>query len=274
MAFAQHDLAPKSWELGSYTLILSALGILAKVLRIDVAGLDILGVKMGAESVVLIPGFIGLALGYTFLAYCAARLENVLVLHSGADTKALIEEFPKDRSLRWVSYVALAFSAPVYIAPLVLGVFATTYLWPDSVAVVKLALVSAPASAEVTVLHCAGTDALAELKANAPTYKYSISFDEKRRLLTFNGTTFDSDASFSPKTIEGKRFQALSSDPSITQQGMEERHPKPHIAHAPAAYLATSYLAMDGHTRRLHDPRAHAGAYCCRRLPCLDQDGG
>jgi hypothetical protein len=140
MAFAQHDLAPKSWELGKYVLILATLGIFAKVLRIDVSGLEILGVKLGTESDALIPGFIGLALLYTFVAFCVARLENIFVLRGDHHTKAVLDEMPKNRSLRWLSYVSLAPSVVVYSMPLLLGTFATWYLRADSLAVVKLVL--------------------------------------------------------------------------------------------------------------------------------------
>jgi len=56
MTFAQNDLAPKSWSLGKYVLILAGLGILAKVLRIDLSQMQIVGLKARAESAALIPG--------------------------------------------------------------------------------------------------------------------------------------------------------------------------------------------------------------------------
>ena len=140
MAFAQNDLAPKSWELGKYVLVLSTLGIFVKILRIDVSNLEIVGLKLGASSAALIPGFIGLALIYVFVAYVVARIETEYARSVDHESKAIAEAHLKHRSLRWVTALLLPVSGFVYWMPYVLGIFAIIYLWTDAVAVLRLVL--------------------------------------------------------------------------------------------------------------------------------------
>ena len=138
MAFAQHDLAPKSWDLGKYVLLLATLGIFSKLLRIDLSQIDVLGVRLGAGSVMLIPGFVGLALFYVLAAFILARLENFLALRSDVESKALVAETLTHPPLRWFLALVSPLAFVVYSMPYALGGFACWYLWSDAIAVLRL----------------------------------------------------------------------------------------------------------------------------------------
>ena len=82
----------------------------------------------------------------------------------------------------------------------------------------SIGLISPGAFAQVTTLRCEGKEALPEPAAKNPMVKFSGSFDEKRKVLTFNGRTYDRETSFSPEEIYGKAFAALPNDPKIGQE--------------------------------------------------------
>jgi hypothetical protein len=138
MAFAEHGLAPKRYELGKLVLVLAALGIFAKVLRIDLSQLDVLGIKFGASSTSLIPGLIGVALVYALAAFFVASTEAAFTHLVDSESKALAQLTMESKSVRWLSVLALAISGVVYATPWLLGAFASWYLWRDVVTLVKL----------------------------------------------------------------------------------------------------------------------------------------
>jgi len=137
MSFAKFDLAPKGWELGKSVLALSALGVFMKLLHVDLSQFQVLGVSFGTKNASLIPGFIGLALIYSWSAFILARLESALFQTTNKDTKETHQQILGNKVLMAFSILALPLSILVYSLPYVLGVFSIAFLWADSMAVLR-----------------------------------------------------------------------------------------------------------------------------------------
>ncbi|MFZ3019739.1 MAG: hypothetical protein WA056_14920 [Gallionella sp.] len=137
MSFAKHGLTAQSVDLGKAVLALSALGIFAKLLHIDLSQLQVLGVTLGPTTTALIPGFIGLALFYAFIAFVVSRLEAAIENVTDKETVESYKKVQESKFLLGVSLLALPLSVFVYSMPYILGVFAISLLWSDSMSVVS-----------------------------------------------------------------------------------------------------------------------------------------
>lgn len=135
MTFAKNGLAAQGADIGRSVLSLSALGLFAKLLHIDLGQLQILGVALKPASAGLIPGFIGLALLYAYLAFIVARLEAAIEDHTRSDSIEARLAIKESKPLRVVSYLALPFSAVVYATPYIVGAASIRLLWTDTAAV-------------------------------------------------------------------------------------------------------------------------------------------
>jgi hypothetical protein len=137
MSYLKHSLASENISLGKTVLTLSALGLFAKILKIDLSQLQILGVTLGPTGTALIPGFIGIGLIYTLLAFILARIEMILDQRTNPDAAKAMTEAIDSTSGLLITLVALPVSIIVYSMPYILGLFATSVLWQDTWAVLK-----------------------------------------------------------------------------------------------------------------------------------------
>ena len=137
MSFTSHSLAEQSIDLGKAVLILSALGIFSKLLHVDLGNLQIAGLSLSKTTAALIPGFLGLVLIYTFVAFSVSRMEAGLHSATDKEAKKTQKDIKKDKGLTWLAIIFSPFSFFVYSMPQALGVFAIYLLWPDSTGVIK-----------------------------------------------------------------------------------------------------------------------------------------
>jgi len=137
MSFAKHDLAPKGWELGRLVLALSALGIFTKLLKIDLNQVQILGVSFGSANTALIPGFIGLALMYSFAAFVLSRLESAFHQQTNKEAQETYHAILENKVLTAIAMLAAPLSFFVYSLPYLLGLFSIVFLWSDSITVIR-----------------------------------------------------------------------------------------------------------------------------------------
>src|SRR5450759_4243687 len=107
MSFAKHGIAGHSTELGKAVLVLSALGLFTKLLHIDLSKLQVLGITLQPASAGLIPGFIGLALIYVFIAYCVARAEAAIEQQVNKDTVEANKKVLNSKPLMQLVFIAL-----------------------------------------------------------------------------------------------------------------------------------------------------------------------
>ena len=132
----KHVLAEKYYEIGRSVLVLSALGILTKLLNIDLSKLEVLGVTFDPHSSRLIPGLIGLALIYAYSALVVSRAEAAdYFVSDPAQLERLKNPSDADKARRIVSAFFLPFSLFAYAGPLLIGLLSIVLLWRDIVAV-------------------------------------------------------------------------------------------------------------------------------------------
>lgn len=136
MSFAKHGIASQSVDLGKTVLALSALGLFTKLLHIDLSQLQILGVSFSPTSSSLVPGFIGLALIYAFIAFSVARIEAAVERQTNKETVEATKIIIKSKPLLALMFFVFPFSVFVYSMPYVLGAFVINLLWSDSMTVV------------------------------------------------------------------------------------------------------------------------------------------
>ncbi|MHB1015072.1 MAG: hypothetical protein ACYC2W_07315 [Desulfurivibrionaceae bacterium] len=136
MSFAKHGLASQSIDLGKTVLALSALGLFTKLLHIDLSQLQILGVSLSPASSSLVPGFLGLALIYAFIAFSVARIEAAVERQTNKETVEATKIITDSKPLLALMFLIFPFSVFVYSMPYVLGAFAINLLWSDSMTVV------------------------------------------------------------------------------------------------------------------------------------------
>ena len=137
MSLAKHGLAGQSSDLGKTVLALSTLGLFTKLLNIDLSNLQVLGVSLRAENSGLIPGFLGLALIYAFVAFSVARMEAAFEVQTNKETVEANKIIIGSKLLLGLAFLALPFSLFVYSMPYVLGLFSIGLLWSDSMSVVS-----------------------------------------------------------------------------------------------------------------------------------------
>ena len=136
MSFAKYGIAGQGTELGKFVLALSALGLFTKLLHINLGQLQVLGITLQPASSGLIPGFIGLALIYVFIAFCVARLEAAIEQQVNSDSIEANTKIAKSKPLMTFVLLALPFSAFVYSMPYVMGALGIILLWSDSMSVI------------------------------------------------------------------------------------------------------------------------------------------
>lgn len=137
MSFAKYGIADQGVELGRSVLVLSALGLFAKLLHIDVSQLQVLGIKLEPTHAGLIPGFIGLALIYSLAAFCVSRMEAAIETQVDSAVIESRQKVTDSKPLLAISFLALPFTIAVYSMPYILGLFSVWLLWSDSVAVIR-----------------------------------------------------------------------------------------------------------------------------------------
>ena len=135
MTYLKHGIATESFGIAKAVLALSALGIFTKLLNIDLSKLQVLGVSFDPATSSLIPGFLGLALMYAFLAFCTARLEAMSENFSDPGVMAALEARTKSKMHMALAVISAPFAVAVYSMPLVLGIVSIALLWSDSIAV-------------------------------------------------------------------------------------------------------------------------------------------
>ena len=137
MSFTSHSLAEHSIDLGKAVLALSALGIFSKLLHVDLSNLQILGLSLSKTTSVLIPGFLGLVLIYTYVAFLVSRMEAGLHSATDKEAKKTRKDIKGNKGLLWLTVFSSPFAFLVYSMPTLLGAFSIYLLWPDSVNVIK-----------------------------------------------------------------------------------------------------------------------------------------
>ena len=133
---SKYVLAEKYYELGRSVLALSALGVLTKLLNIDLSKLEILGVTFDPASSRLIPGLIGITLLYVYAALVVSRAEaGDYFVSDPARIEELKNPSDADKARMFVSIFFLPFSVVAYLGPLIFGLLAIVTLWRDIVSV-------------------------------------------------------------------------------------------------------------------------------------------
>lgn len=135
--FAKYGMTGQSVDLGKSVLMLSALGLFTKLLHIDLSQLAILGVVLRSTNVDLIPGFIGLALMYAFLAFSVARMEASIAMQVDKDAIENQKKIKESKGLLILACGVSPFAFIVYSMPYALGLFTIVLLWADSMGVLK-----------------------------------------------------------------------------------------------------------------------------------------
>ena len=137
MSFTEHSLALQSVDLGKAVLALSVLGIFSKLLHIDIGSLQILGLSLSKTTAALIPGFLGLLLIYTFVAYCVSRMESGFYQATNTEAKNAQKDIREDKGLLFLIIISSPFAFFVYSMPYILGALSIYLLWSDSMNVLK-----------------------------------------------------------------------------------------------------------------------------------------
>ena len=137
MSFAKHGITGQSFELGKVVLALSALGLFTKLLHIDLSQLQVLGVALQPENTGLIPGFLGLALVYAYVAFLVSRMEAAIETQVDTEVTESRQRVMQSKPLLTLTFIFLPFSIFVYSLPYVLGGIAIALLWSDSMSVLQ-----------------------------------------------------------------------------------------------------------------------------------------
>jgi hypothetical protein len=113
------------------------LALFSKLLHIDLAKLQILGIELHPSNASLIPGFLGLALTYTFCCFIVARAEAAVEGELDKDAIEHRDKIKEKKGLLALGCLLAPFTVLVYSMPLVVGGFSIFLLWPDSLRVLK-----------------------------------------------------------------------------------------------------------------------------------------
>ncbi|WP_295749827.1 hypothetical protein [Undibacterium sp.] len=138
MSFTKDSIGSQSLDIGKSVLALSALGLFTKLLKIDLSKIQILGVTFGTDSSKLIPGFLGLALIYSFLAFIVARTEVSLDQEVNKDTVATRKAIAENKGAFYFALLISPLSLVVYSTPYAVGAVAIALLWGDSISILGL----------------------------------------------------------------------------------------------------------------------------------------
>ncbi|MBI3223086.1 MAG: hypothetical protein HYZ46_08535, partial [Nitrosomonadales bacterium] len=112
-------------------------GLFTKLLHIDLSQLQILGIALRPTNAGLIPGFIGLALMYAFVAFLVARMEAAIENEVDNAVVESRKSVTQSKSLLILVLCITPFSIVVYSMPFVFGAFSIMLLWSDSMSVLK-----------------------------------------------------------------------------------------------------------------------------------------
>lgn len=141
MASADYVFGNKQWEINRWILMLSTLGLASKILEIDLSQISIFGLNLQGKEAALVPGFIGLALAYSLLAFIVARVELMLA-HNGETTAHVTPKVQKlARSKVLLFFLILSFPIPalIYVViPVGLALFTLFLLSGDMYAVAQV----------------------------------------------------------------------------------------------------------------------------------------
>jgi hypothetical protein len=137
VALFKSGLADQGVELGKSVLVLSSLGLFTKLLHIDLSQMQILGVNFLPENTSLIPGFIGIALIYTFVAFFMARTEMVLHTLFDTESQTTLEKITASQSYKIIMKIIFPISVFVYSMPFFVGALSIWLLLEDSIIVLN-----------------------------------------------------------------------------------------------------------------------------------------
>lgn len=137
MSFAKHGITNQSVELGKTVLLLSALGLFTKLLHIDLSHLQVLGIALQPKNAGLIPGFLGLTLMYTYMAFFVSRMEAVIETQVDSAVTESRNRVLESKLLLTLTFLVLPFSFVVYSLPFFIGALAIIFLWSDSILVLQ-----------------------------------------------------------------------------------------------------------------------------------------
>jgi hypothetical protein len=135
MSHGKNGLAEKTFDLGVAVLTLSALGVMAKLLKVDLTKLQIMGVGLNPENASLVPGLLGIAIIFTLLAYHVARTEAAFERTSDRARREADLGAMKLPGMKIMLVLAGPAAFFVYAMPLVAGLLATKLLWIDIISV-------------------------------------------------------------------------------------------------------------------------------------------
>ena len=133
MAFAKYGIASRAPELGRSLLIFASLGVLSKILNIDLSSSEVIGLDINAPQPELISGFLGLIVSYLLVAFSLARIEGMVEQKIDGETDEVSRKVLKSKPLMGLMIAIFPFAILVYLTPFALGIYASILLWPDSI---------------------------------------------------------------------------------------------------------------------------------------------
>ncbi|ELA9085473.1 hypothetical protein QVK65_004823 [Vibrio alginolyticus] len=139
MSYFKPGIGSESINLAKAVLLFSLLGILIKLLDLQIEQISIVGISVKSGASQLIPGIVGICLIYVFIALCVARFEITLEsrLHRDEE-KAVVQKLTSSHSTVFGLVVLFPVLAITYWFPFIIGVITIILLFGDSVVVVGL----------------------------------------------------------------------------------------------------------------------------------------
>ncbi len=143
MASADYVFGNKQWEINRWILVLSTLGLVSKILEIDLSQISIFGLNLQGKEAALVPGFIGLALAYALLTFVVARMELILAHNdeTEAHVTSKVKKIGKSKVLLFLLILSFLIPMLVYVLiPVGLALFTLFLLYDDMYAVIQVIL--------------------------------------------------------------------------------------------------------------------------------------
>ncbi|WP_233007218.1 hypothetical protein [Rheinheimera faecalis] len=141
MASADYVFGNKQWEINRWILVLSTLGLVSKILEIDLSQISIFGLNLQGKEAALVPGFIGLALAYALLTFVVARMELILAHNdeTEAHVTSKVKKIGKSKVLLFLLILSFLIPMLVYVViPVGLALFTLFLLYDDMYAVIQV----------------------------------------------------------------------------------------------------------------------------------------
>ena len=141
MASSDYVFGNKQWEINRWILVLSTLGLVSKILEIDLSQISIFGLNLQGKEAALVPGFIGLALAYALLTFVVARMELILAHNdeTEAHVTSKVKKIGKSKVLLFLLVLSFLIPMLVYVViPVGLALFTLFLLYDDMYAVIQV----------------------------------------------------------------------------------------------------------------------------------------